>query len=227
MPAVGLVGVVVGLLAAVRGMHGAAWPRGGWLLLAGQIAGAGVLCASLAAPLPGVSSQTWVAAFTVPYLLFTAGLLSLLRATSALSFGESLIDAGIVAIGAMVLGWTVLVAPSLGGGPPTAAQLTVALSYNAIDLAMLGCLMFVALAWRRRRISPSVALLAAAGAVLLTVDLWFLTRMSAIGTGAFAAGGPGQAAWQVWALLGTAALAHPSFGRGTGAPTRPPGELSP
>ncbi|WP_213451697.1 GGDEF domain-containing protein [Rhizomonospora bruguierae] len=218
---------VAGVALAGRALSRRSAPLGGWLAFLGLALGAVVLLASAVPAGRSVPSLVWVAAFAVAYLLFTAGLLALMLLSAEVAPGTTVLEAGIVAVGAMIFGWTLLVAPSLHGGSPTAAQLAVAVTYNALDLAMAAALVVVGRAWRRRRVAPPVLLLAAAGAAVLAGDVAFLTRMAAIGTGAFASGGAGQYAWLAWCFLAAGALAHPAFGVVSRREARPPRRLSP
>jgi diguanylate cyclase len=205
--------VATGALTRRAAVHRSGW----WILLAG--CGVGVASGALyLVPPADRSDWAWFVALAARYVLLIVGLILLLEFRRAQTAEQAFLDAGIVAVGLAMVGWTFLVEPSLsqpaaGSPPPEAMYSTIAL-----DLVMLACLVRITFGVRSR--TPTMLLLAAAGGVAVTADV-VSTLSSPAGLSEYQPGGLIHLAWQVSGVLVCAAALHPSFG--VGYATRGPG----
>jgi diguanylate cyclase (GGDEF)-like protein len=156
----------------------------------------------------------WTTALLIRYGLFTVGLILLLGVRKAQSASEAILDGGIVAAGLAIVAWTFLVQPSLNGQPPGARNLGIAVTVTALDVLMLASLVRIMFGVR----SPSIILVAGAGATVLAADLAVATKMASVGLVGFQPGHLIHVAWQLCGVLVAAATLHPSFDVGYPSP---------
>ncbi|MEA2566380.1 MAG: two-component system, sensor histidine kinase and response regulator, partial [Actinomycetota bacterium] len=144
-------------------------------------------------------------AYLTGYALIVVGLWLIVRARNRKQQG-ALIDALVVALGAGVISWIFLMAPSVLNPQLSPLARVVAAAYPAMDVLLLGAAAALGLSLGRR--TPALWLLIAYIASQMTADS-FYTVTSLNGT--FSINNPGFAGYIIsWALLGAAAL-HPSM----------------
>jgi diguanylate cyclase (GGDEF)-like protein len=224
-----LVGMAIATDALTRraAVHRSGW----WVLLTS--CGVGAASSSLYLIPPAERSDwAWVVALAVRYALLLLGMVLLLEFRRAQSAEQAFLDAGIVAAGLAIVGWTFLVEPALSGPTAGAPHPGATYSYIALDLLMLACLVRIMFGVRSR--TPSMLLLAAAGGVVVLADAVSTLSLPHAGLSQYQPGGLIHLAWQLSAVLVTAAALHPSFADGYAtrgpdglAADGPPGAVDP
>jgi diguanylate cyclase (GGDEF)-like protein len=146
------------------------------------------------------------------YPLLAAGLLALTRRRQPHGDHASLIDAGIITVSCTVLAWVYLIAPYTSDGSLSVLQKVVSVAYPAGDLLCLAVLVRLLIAGPRgqRQVVPSLAILCAAFAVLLVVDVGFTIGTV---TGTYTSGGVLDAMYLIPYVLVAVAGLHPSVRR--------------
>jgi diguanylate cyclase len=198
-------------------VHRSGW----WVLLTSSAVGVGSGALYLV-PAEELSEWAWVVALAARYALLIVGVTMLLGFRRAQTAEQTFLDAGIVCAGLAIVGWTFLVEPSLNDSARTHPGVTF--SFVALDLLMLACLVRITLGAHDH--TPSMFLLAAAGAVVIAADVLTFTRPDA-GLSAYQPQGIVHLAWQMSGVLLAAAALHPSFGEGYAAaePDGPAGDV--
>jgi diguanylate cyclase (GGDEF)-like protein len=190
----------------------AAVHRSGWWVLLTSC-GVGVASGSLyLIPPVDRSDWAWVVALAVRYALLLVGMVLLLEFRRAHTAEQAFLDAGIVAAGLAIVGWTFLVEPALSQPPAGASYPGAVYSYIALDLLMLACLVRIMFGVRSR--TPSMLLLAAAGGVVVLADVVSTLSRPDAGLSQYQPGGLIHLAWQLSGVLVAAAALHPSFADG-------------
>jgi diguanylate cyclase len=192
-------------------VHRSGW----WLLLTSSGVGVGSGALYLV-PAEDRSEWAWVVALAGRYALLLVGLVLLLGLRRAHTAAQAFLDAGIVSVGLAIVAWTFLAEPSLsppaGGSPHLGAWYT----YAALDLMMLACVLRIVLYAQSR--TPTMLLLAGAGAVLVAADVASALALPGDGLAAYQPGGLVHLAAQLSGVLVTAAALHPSFTAGYASP---------
>ena len=152
-------------------------------------------------PFPSVADAFYLAS----YPLLVAGLLLLLRRRSPGRDGTSLLDASIVTVGAGVLSWVYLMAPSLAAGMPLLDRV-ISVGYPLMDVLLLAVAARLALASGSRR--PAFYLVGIAIVCLLAADVAYAVIQL---TSSFDLGTPFDAGWMGFYLFWGAAALHPSM----------------
>jgi diguanylate cyclase (GGDEF)-like protein/PAS domain S-box-containing protein len=140
---------------------------------------------------------------SLPLLLI--GLHRLTRSGAMVLDRASVIDAGILTIGAGFLAWTFLINPFLQNPSLSPIEKAVSVAYPLTDVLMLALLARLGLGAAR---CLSAALLIASGLALLTADsLYGLARLNS----AYLMGGPTDLGWMLFFVFGGVAGLHSSM----------------
>lgn len=211
-----LAGLVIATAALTR--HAAVHRSGWWLVLTSS--GVGVASGALyLIPRTDLSDWAWALALAARYGLLIVGLVVLLGFRRAQTASGAFLDAGIVSVGLAIVGWTFLAQPTLSRSAPGSPHPGVTLSYIALDLLMLACLVRITLGELAGRAggqparsrTPTMLLLAAAGAVLVVADVAGILWSPGNGLATYQPGGLVHLASQLSGVLVAAAALHPSF----------------
>jgi diguanylate cyclase (GGDEF)-like protein len=146
------------------------------------------------------------------YPLLAAGVLALSRRRQPRGDQVALIDAGIVTVSFTTLAWVYLIGPYTNDGTLSMLEKVVSIAYPAGDLLCLAVLVRLLIAGPpgERRVTPSLAFLSAAFAVVLVIDVAFTIGTV---TDTYNPGGVLDAMYLVpYVLVGMAGL-HPSVHR--------------
>jgi diguanylate cyclase (GGDEF)-like protein len=202
-----LVGAAVVAMAWGVRRHRPPHPGSLWLVVTGQalvMAGLLLLTRWPNQPFPGPANV----AFLLAYLVQIAGWVALVRQRLRGQRGQSLVDAGVISSGFVLLSWVFMIKPAVSGGYGSVAASLVALGYPLVDLfnlvLVIRLLTANGLRSRSMRLLVSGQLICLAGDCLLAVIIKFgnpgssLAVYCAAATGALVAG-----------LYG-AAMLHPS-----------------
>ena len=179
-----------------------------WYLLAGGplLGSIGMALRLLLAPSVGTLLGLIPDLVTIPaYLLFIAGLLTLLRARRGAGAGSAL-DGGLMAVAALLLSWTILIQPALANADMPVALRVVNGAYPTLSVAVLFVGALIAMS--EARSIPAFWGLLLAWVALLTGDLVY--ALASVGTSTLPLWVANCAYCACFGLLGAAAL-HPSM----------------
>jgi diguanylate cyclase (GGDEF)-like protein len=146
------------------------------------------------------------ACYLAGYLGFAAGMLVLARARVPGRDRAGLVDALIVATGAALLAWVLLVSPQLRDPDLDPAGMAAAIVYPLVDVVLVAVAARLALDGGAR--PRACHLLGAAVVALLATDVGYAVQ--SLG-GGYQAGGMLDAGWMVASACAAAAALHPSM----------------
>lgn len=153
-------------------------------------------------PFPSVADAAYVAA----YPLVATSVIILLRARSPRRNTARLVEASMLTLGGLLLGWEPVIEPSVEAAGLTSAEWLVSLAYPFGDFLILAVIVRMAVGARTAGLAYRA--LAAGVVALLVADVAYAVE---IWSGSYAPGDPADFGWLLsYTLLGTAAL-HPSM----------------